>query len=493
MPVKHVFVLMLENRSFDHILGYLPGVDGVTPDMSNPNRPGCTPDPVPVSNRAMDRPAVDPAHEFENVWQQLYSVAPGVGASGISSAPPNMQGFVQSQGDGGAMVMDCFADGGAPILQQLASSFVVFNRWFSSMPGPTWPNRFFVHAGSSGGLTNSPSGLTSLSGVTMSSAAFEFQNGSIYDLLDTHKVPWRVYHGDDMPQVLAVGRHVMPFIAGSSNFVSIRPGDSNDPFAAELNSGNYDVGYAFIEPDYNLASNMFFGNSQHPRSRLSSGEALIKYVYETIRNSPVWEDSLLVVTYDEHGGFFDHVAPVQCTAPGDQDLNSSRAENPYSFDFQRYGVRVPAVLVSPWVDPAVENAVCDHTSILRTVCALFGLPSLTARDANATSLMPLLTRNVSRGDDAPKTLNAIGEATDTAAPVPPDVNDTPDPALAGFTRIAASIDIGLRHASAPPAASHALAQVVLPDISVKTVGESLDYINQVTTRLKQHRSRILVK
>lgn len=485
-PVKHVFVLMLENRSFDHLFGYLPTVDGVKPSMSNPNEPGHSPDPVPVNSGATDRPATDPSHEFENVWRQLYSAPPD--PSGNSSASPTMQGFVQS---GGEETMACFAAGAVPVLQELAQKFVVFDRWFSSMPGPTWPNRFFVHAGSSGGLTNSPSAFTSLLAVTIASAAFDFQNGSIYDRLDSAQLPWRVYHGDHFPQVLAVKRHVLPFIRGSNNFAWIRPGDRNDPFATELNSGKYDAAYAFIEPDYNILSSMYSGNSQHPRGRVSSGEALIKYVYETIRNSPIWENSLLVVTYDEHGGFFEHAIPPQCIAPEDDPVNYSRAKNPYKFDFQRYGVRVPAVLVSPWVDAAVNSTVFDHTSVLRTLADLFAIgPPLTSRDAKAASFAQLLTRKTPRlsDADAPKQLAGLVQQQTTSASPPQAANSIPDPTLAGFTRIAASVDIGLRQLSAPPTAELQLEEIRLPDISVRTAGESLDYIHQVITRLQQFRA-----
>ena len=117
-PIKHVFVLMLENRSFDHLLGYLPNVVGVTPGMSNPNQHGHSPDPVPVNAGAMDRPATDPAHEFENVWRQLYS-APS-DPTGNSASAPTMQGFVQS---GGEETMACFAAGAVPVLQELAQTF----------------------------------------------------------------------------------------------------------------------------------------------------------------------------------------------------------------------------------------------------------------------------------------------------------------------------------------------------------------------------------
>ncbi|MDR3444222.1 MULTISPECIES: alkaline phosphatase family protein [unclassified Dyella] len=487
--IKHVFVLMLENRSFDHMLGYLPGVDGVKTGMSNPDPSASPLPPVQASNGATDRPASDPGHEFENVWQQLYSTPPPDGFTGDSSAVPTMQGFVAS---GGPETMACFTQAGVPVLTQLAQLFTVFDNWHSSMPGPTWPNRFFVHAGSSGGLTNSPSALTSLAGVTLDEAAFSFENGSIYDRLDDKGLSWRVFHGDALPQVLAVKRHVMPFIDNSANFASISPDSPDDAFATQLQSGQYEVAYTFIEPDYSILTNMYGGNSQHPKGNVSSGEALIKYVYETIRNSPVWVESLLLITYDEHGGFFDHVIPPTCDAPGDADLNLGHASDPYPFDFRRYGVRVPAVLVSPWVDAGVNHGLFDHTSVLKTLEEIFQLNALTDRDAGAASLLPLLTRPDPRVSDmqAPTKLNAPALQAMAAASVPIDPDAAPDPALAGFTRIAASLDIGLTHGQAPPAAPLVLEQIRLPETSVKTTKQSLDYIQSVLDRLNQHRASI---
>jgi phospholipase C len=487
-PIKHVFVLMLENRSFDHLLGYLPHVNGVTKDMSNPNPSANGPHPVLANPGATDRAEADPKHEFKDVWTQLYGKPPVANFTGGSAALPTMDGFVAS---GGPEAMACFKLSAVPVLALLAQSFLVLDCWHASMPGPTWPNRFFVHAGSSGGLTNSPSPLASLEGVTIADLSFGFSNGTIYDRLDDQRLPWRVFHGDAMPQVLAVKRHVMPFIACSKNFASITPSDPNDPFATQLNARTYDAAYTFIEPDYNIATNMYFGNSQHPRGSVSKGEMLIKYVYETLRNSRVWEESLLLITYDEHGGFFDHVVPQRCPAPGDVPLNYDRAEKPCPFDFRRYGVRVPAVLVSPFVDAGVNSGLFDHTSILKTLTEIFpSIGSLTKRDEAASSLLPLLERPKARLTDAeaPMKLIASSPPPVTAAPLTLDPNDPPDATLAGFTRIAASLDIGMSHLQLPRPTALVLEDIRLPVQSVRTAQESLDYIQQVLKRLRTYQT-----
>jgi phospholipase C len=175
-------------------------------------------------------------------------------------------------------------------------------------------------------------------------------------------------------------------------------------FASDLSSG-YTAAYTFLEPNYGwITSNYEDGSSQHPQDSVAGGEGLIQTVYEAIRNSPVWPNSLLIITYDEHGGFYDSVAPVAGVPPNDGSNNSSL--NEYGFQFDQLGVRVPAVIVSPWI-PA--GTVCsnqfDHTSVLATVERLFGVNPLTARDQAANDVLSLLTETSAR-TDCPVTIPA---------------------------------------------------------------------------------------
>ena len=344
--IKHVFVLMLENRSFDHLFAY-SGRSGVAPADAGWDMKGDAPDRAPL----------DPPHEFEDVAAQI-------------GGDPPMSGFarqaywnVSRQG---------FGPGTLPILRTLAEQYFLFDNWYSSMPGPTWPNRFFVHAGSSGGLDNSPSAATTIESETVDSLSFSFPNGTLFSRLQQAGRSWRVYHDDLFPQVLAIKDMVDPFRLNTGQFSWLRVGEKQF-FADDLAHG-FDVDYTFIEPCYGLAAGGFQdGNCQHPMGSMAAGEAFIRYVYETIRDSPVWPQSLLLITYDEHGAFFDHQNPPAAVAPNDGTQNYGRAENPQSFGFDRLGVRVPAVAISPWIaagglgSRAFPGKVFDHTSVIRTV------------------------------------------------------------------------------------------------------------------------------
>lgn len=424
--IDHVFVLVMENRSFDHLFG-LSGIDGVQP-------PG---DSWGFSDGAADRLASDPPHEFDDVAEQL------------SGVPP-MSGF--SAGTSAAIAMKGFRPPALPVVYQLAQNFVLFDNWFSSMPGPTWPNRFFVHAASSGGLDNSPDGLTSGASVTIDSLGFTFKNGTIFDRLAAHGKKWRVYHADAFPQVLAIKGLVGGFFH-TDTFRSIAPGSGDDPFKRDLDSG-YDIAYTFIEPDYGLLSGDFAnGNSQHPVGSMAAGEDFIKYVYETIRKSPVWKKSALLITWDEHGGFFDHKPPPSAKPPGDGDQNQHRALHPRQFAFDKLGVRVPALLISPWAPqgklgsklfsaPGSSDGVAfDHASIVRSVLETFGIVEpLTQRDATSPSWKgALLNQPRPAGSDGPLTLeSAPAPARDVA---PADTSSITAMHIGGFAIIAHALDL----------------------------------------------------
>ncbi|HEV7442865.1 MAG TPA: alkaline phosphatase family protein, partial [Steroidobacteraceae bacterium] len=213
MAVEHVFVLMLENRSFDHLFGLSQRQLTLIPSSAN------------FSLGAPDRCASDPAHEFDNVQHQINN-----GAMDGFDDDLQRKGFVASQ---------------LPTLNELAQRYVLFDNWFSSVPGPTWPNRFFIHAASSGGLCTSPTGLRSAGAVISPTEKFQFENGTLFDLFDK-KFPsepaWRVYHGDVTPQVLALPGMVGKYYKGAKFFRSLYPttaqdGTRNDDgFGADVNS-----------------------------------------------------------------------------------------------------------------------------------------------------------------------------------------------------------------------------------------------------------------
>jgi phospholipase C len=274
-----------------------------------------------------------------------------------------------------------------PVLNALATQFAVCDHWFSSMPGPTWPNRFFVHAATSGGLDHSPSLPKEMaSGV---GDPYRFENGTIFDSLDSKGLDWAIYAGDAFPQALHMDGMDESFAEGKFHDFGT--------FDADVKAPGFSKSYVFIEPDWHPFTHFKCGNSQHPIDDVTRGERLLKKVYESVRNSPVWNRSMLIVTYDEHGGFYDHVPPPTVVGPGDKTLNDDN--NKYGFDFEQLGVRVPAVVVSPYTKRgAIDHRVYEHSSVPATLEKLFGLPSLTQRDKGATSLDGLATLDAPRTD-----------------------------------------------------------------------------------------------
>src|SRR5262249_45281499 len=270
-----------------------------------------------------------------------------------------------------------------PVLTALAREFVVCDNWRASMPGPTWPNRLFVHAASSGGLDHSPTTAEILLWETLN--GFRFPHGTIFDGLKTHALSWRLYAGDDFPMVAALK---------GITLLDIR---SYSLFAQDLDRAAYPYSYTFIEPSYNVTADYKCGTSQHPLDDVTRGESLIKCTYEAIRTSPHWNNSLLIITWDEHGGFYDHTEPPVAPAPG--DTQPGTGHNKYGFTFERYGGRVPAVVISPLIPRnLVDHRTYDHASILATLEAVFHLNPLTARDQAANSLTNLATLASARQD-----------------------------------------------------------------------------------------------
>jgi phospholipase C len=486
--IRHVFVLMLENRSFDHMLGF-SGITGTDAATGQPTRiDGLSGKETNVFNgvtHVVTQPAdlvmpVDPAHEFTDVLTQLC----GLNASyqpGGAYPPVNNSGFVANYFANGGQphpseIMKCYGAGQLPVLGALAKEFVVFDRWFSSLPGPTWPNRFFAHAASSGGLDHSPSsGEIALWEVI---AGFQFEKGTLFDALNTISSDhaWRIYSGGGFPCVAA--------LKGINNLEI----HDFDDFAADVGSADYPVLYTFIEPNYGdiLGNTYRGGTSQHPLDDVTHGEGLIKSVYEAIRNSPAWDSSLLIVTWDEHGGFYDHVAPPAAVSPGDSIVTSGASQ--YGFTFQQYGVRVPAVAVSPLI-PAnlIDHRTYDHASIPATVERLFGLGPLTQRDARANSVASLATLAVPRTDapltlpkpiasSAPAALAARAVVAPSApAAAPTDSIDKGN--LPGFLHAVLRTDLDLSPAAQRPA-------IVGRFNTIKTRAQAQQYMDEVRRKAK---------
>jgi phospholipase C len=413
--IEHVFVLMLENRSFDHMFGF-SGITGVGIDGNAAQINGSDPvrdtnvNPVNGTTVAVSTPAEfalkdvddDPGHEFENTLVSLcgegaaYNPVPG-GYPAITGS-----GFIENYRDNGSAtperIMHCYTRDQLPVLTALAEEFAICDNWFSSLPGPTWPNRFFLLAATSGGLDGSPSKLDVVTSTTVE--GYRFSNGNLFDLLDEYCIEWKIFEGDEFPVSFALSGMNLNALQGRFK--------DFDDFGSELAKSSFAPKFVFIEPKYGSHSfdvtgpgDFTCGNSMHPLDDVTRGEKLVKTVYETIRNSPHWERSVLLVVFDEHGGFYDHVVPPPAVPPGDT-ITASYVQNHFRFD--QLGVRVPALVISPYVRKGViDHTQYDHSSMPATVERLFGMKSLTNRDKAANDFLHLLSLETPR-TDAPATL-----------------------------------------------------------------------------------------
>ncbi|MFV0309570.1 MAG: alkaline phosphatase family protein [Desertimonas sp.] len=492
--IDHVFVLMLENRSFDHLLGFsgIVGTDAVSGGTttvyglngSESNWTGGQ--EYTVSTPAPTYMARDPGHDFCQVLRELCGGAAVYTPGGPYPTPDN-SGFAAEYGSmnlGPAtpeQVMQGMSPEQVPVLTALATEFAVCDMWFSSLPGPTWPNRFFAMAASSGGLDHSPG--TDQEAAWESGHGFEFEHGSLFELVDTIG-SYRIYNGD-------VGPFSGQFpVAGGLHGVLPLSWRGFSHFAADV-QGDYPYTFTFIEPNYGEDGSTYLrGTSQHPLDGVYGGEMLIKQVYEALRASPLWTSSMLIVTWDEHGGFYDHVPPGAATPPGDETVTtwpSWERVNEYGFPFNQYGVRVPAVVVSPYIaQNVIDHRVYDHSAIPKAVEELFGLSPLTARDAAANSPAALITLPIPR--DCPTMLPGP-VAPDPDAPSPLSVDDDDEPLvagnLAGFVLIAQRLEL----ATTPERDHQALRNKFR---SIATNGDARRYVADVAERLLQPSSEPVV-
>jgi phospholipase C len=486
-PVERVFVLMLENRSFDHMLGFsgLVGTDAVTGRPTAIGGLSGTESNVyngltfTVSQPAGWTMPADPGHEFTNVLTQL--CGPGaVYPPGGAYPPVDNTGYVDSYaGSGGATnpgeLMKCFGPGQLPVLTSLASEFALCDGWRASMPGPTWPNRFFMMAASSGGLDHSPSLAQIAEWMTVD--GFGFENGSLFEALSGAQKSWRVYHGDQGPLSGS-----FPIAGGLKG---ITPWDPHpySRFASDVSTAGYPAQFTLIEPNYGDITGDTYrgGQSQHPLDDVRSGETLIKSTYEALRNSPLWNTSLLIVTWDEHGGFYDHAAAVPGGAPAPGDTVVTPGDvNRYGFTFEQYGVRVPAVIVSPYVPQnLIDHRTYDHASIPATAETILGFPSLTQRDRNALDVTSLLSLTAPRATPgtlpAPPPVPAVTPVLAQLTGWTGDDGPADQGSLPGFLHIAQRYDRALSPPETHPAITARVA-------GITSRGEARQYLEEVAAK-----------
>lgn len=487
--IKHIFVLMMENRSFDHLFGFsgitgrdavtgLPrAVDGLNGSETNPG-PGPVHVNYPVTRGAPYRMPHDPAHEFQDVLRQLCGVDRTTGKDptyppGGPYPPITKDGYamsyLKSGGSDPADVMKCFSPDQIPELMELATNYAICDNWFASMPGPTWPNRMFVHAATSGYMDDSQDDSHTVWWELGPGGGIPFAHGTIFANIDRHGGNWRIYSDDTFPQVSAL------------DGISIRQVRGLWELGKDLATADFQtVQYVFIEPYYDTFGDgpSANANSHHPVSDLSKGNALIRRVYDTIRNSPVWNDSLLIVTWDEHGGFYDHVKPPPAPRPNDPRTDESEELDFHHFAFDQYGPRVPAIVISPWIPMGtVDHRLYDHASIPATIERLFGLPAMTNRDASANSVLDLCTLSSPRTEAPERSMPPFaggGGVDEGKPPLHQFIAAQPIPVgMVGYLRTALSLDLEL----SPQADAMARAQ------AVGTLDQAQNYLYEVKQRV----------
>jgi len=398
--IKHLVVLMLENRSFDHMFGFLKSddyaINGLTGSEFNLDSNGTNIFVTKDADFSGDYDP-DPGHHFLDATMQIYGNAAGAGA-------PNMSGFIRSYAavPGSSVkqshnVMKCFSPEKIPIITTLAQEYAICDAWFSSARAPTLPNRSFAHA------------ATSMGRLDMNPIWFN-EAKTIYELLAESGVSSKIYFHD-----ATVAMTFKNFLNNQTFFGQF------DDF---LNACAKDQlpAYSFVEPRYNADdANNFAANDQHPDHDVAEGETLIQDVYNAVRKNPaVWNSTILLIVYDEHGGLYDHVPPPQ-NVPNPDGINST---NP-PYNFTDLGVRVPAVVISPWIDPlAIDSTQYDHASIAATARKLFLGAAwkdkfLNNRDKAANAFDTNLTRDTARTDvvdfDHPINAAALARASNPQA------------------------------------------------------------------------------
>lgn len=439
--IDTVVVLMMENRAFDHMLGYmsrggpsgdervngLRGDECNARDISDPDgecvktarSDSCLGENPPagimcVNDLAKDNCPYDPNHGHQITTERIFTCRYCTGshlfdANCTDGADPlspcvdhastqgsnNMGGFTQSAkwlGKSGENELTMWPPEKVPIITTLAKEFALFDNFFSSHPGPTYPNRQFVHSGTAHGASDNAVPKNG------------YPQKTIFRQVEEAGLEWKMYYEDSLAWAIFMG---------DLRRDSAKPRLQDvDRFYEDAQAGTLPA-YSFIEPRISTSArnstrrSYAMANHQHPVSSVREGERLMKDVYEAVRNGPKWNSTLFVLTYDEHGGFFDHVGPPQEGVPNPDGLLT-----PQGFNYTRLGIRVPTIAISPWIEKGIlvheapasqkpeATSQWELSSIPSTIAKVLDLPGhpLTARTAWAATFEHLLSRDTPRTD-----------------------------------------------------------------------------------------------
>jgi phospholipase C len=497
----YVVVLMLENRLFDGILGYLyqggvpvgktfEGVAGK--NLTNPDVNGNS---VAVSiGTELHQPYPDPGEEFDHVTAQLFGSNPIVGA-------PSMQGFIKdyyqtlqaltgwrgSPSVQSPTIMKCFGPASIPVLSTLAQEFAVFDHWFCAVPSQTWCNRAFWHAGTSWGWVNNPPAFDNTDPWNLEQWAKSSVGPTLFDLIEARfgVGSWHIYEDLGVPFTQLIHWADLRGKLGEDYFRYLEGGHPfHGNFFDDCARGQLSK-YSFLEPHFiNFFDDVVWHDDMHPSSFGSAlysdggpgnvllGDRLIWKVYQAIRNSTStsgnnWQNTLLIITFDEHGGCYDHFPPPATVSPSPNAFNTGAGQE--NFDFKRLGVRVPMVMVSAHIGKnSIVNSEMHHCSFLKTMQLKWSL---------AGSLGP-------RVDSAPPFTEVFSSSLRTIDTWP-DFDQYPGPSSTLDTTMMREVDLGMRPLNVLQSSIlNAIVELHATDPSiagmqVKTAKDALAVLNRV--------------
>jgi phospholipase C len=372
--IEHVVVVMMENRSFDHILGWLPGADGKQAGLQYLSSSGVAHSTYGLAPDFRGCPHPDPDHSY-NGGRTEYDDG-------------KMDGFLRA-GSNDVYSIGYYVEEDLPFFSALARNYTVLDRCFSSILAPTFPNRLFLHSANTDRLTNSVD-FTSLP--------------TIWDRLAESGVSG-TYYFSNVPILAFWGLKYLGISAPYEQFLT-------DASHGTLPS------VSFVDPKFTLLD-LDTANDDHPHSNVKRGDSFLAQIFQALATGPDWPSTVLIITYDEWGGFFEHVPPPRAARPaGDPDADVVDGK-------VLLGFRVPAMVVSPFSlgnpgQPRVQHSIFDHTSILKLLEWRWGLQPLTARDASTDVGNLALALNFSNP-------NPTAPKLPSPAPPPP-----PHPCLEGL-------------------------------------------------------------
>jgi phospholipase C len=358
--IKHVVLVMMENRSFDHIFGWLPNANGIQAGLSYVNQTGQTEATYPSAPDFTGCAYPDPDHSYDG------------GRTEYDSG--KMDGFLQPSSNG-KNAIGYYVEQDLPFRAAFARNYTTCDAYFPSIMAPTYPNRIFQYAAQTDRLDDS---------LTLCTLP------TIFDSLKNAGVSHRYYFGN------------VPFVAlWGLKYLDISR--SHQDFLTDCALGTLPA-VTFLDPSFTLLDNL--ATDDHPQSDVRNGDAFLSQMFNAVSKSPNWQNTVFIVNYDEWGGFFDHVVPPRAAAPNNVDTDIVNGQT-------LLGIRVPCVVASPWSlgnpqNPAINSTVFDHTSVLKLIESVWGLAPLTARDASTDVGNLLSVLNLNNPQPAVPSLPLLG-------------------------------------------------------------------------------------